>query len=169
MLLPLSQRVNSLKQLKGILYIYKLWIICQGRLSKVAVISCNTIENLRVQDKRVKKYFLCAPDKLGHLVGCVEGVLRDSYVTGASNWYWLTVWQGKGGMFFISSVSSVSFLFFCLPCSSLSSPLLSLLSLFSLVMGDNTKWPRRVDVSLNPITINAPDKSLYNRASLGSR
>ena len=38
--------------------------------------------------------------------------------------------------------------------SSLSSLLLSLLSLFSLSLGDNTKWPTRVDVSLNPNTIN---------------
>ena len=40
-------------------------------------------------------------------------------------------------------------------CSSfstvtLSSPQLSLLSLFSLYLGDDTKWPTRVDVSLNP-------------------
>ena len=41
-----------------------------------------------------------------------------------------------------------------LPCPSLSSLLLSLLSLFSLSLGDNTKWPTRVDVSLNPNTIN---------------
>ena len=40
--------------------------------------------------------------------------------------------------------------FFLIP---LSSPLLSLLSLFSLSLGDNTKWPTRVDVSLNPKTI----------------
>ena len=45
-----------------------------------------------------------------------------------------------------------------LPCPSLSSLLLSLLSLFSLSLGDNTKWPTRVDMSLNPNTIN-----LYKR------
>ena len=39
-----------------------------------------------------------------------------------------------------------------LPCPSLSSPL-SLLSLFSLSLGDNTKWPKKVDVSLNPNSI----------------
>ena len=55
---------------------------------------------------------------------------------------------------FISSVSHLSFLFLFLPCPSLSSPLLSLLSLFSLSLGDDTKWPTRVDVSLNPNTIN---------------
>ena len=53
-----------------------------------------------------------------------------------------------------TSVSSLSFIFLFLPCSSLSSPLLSLLSLFSLSLGDNTKWPNRVDVSLNPNTKN---------------
>ena len=41
-----------------------------------------------------------------------------------------------------------------LPCPSHSSLLLSLLSLFSLSLGDDTKWPTRVDVSLNPNTIN---------------
>ena len=41
-----------------------------------------------------------------------------------------------------------------LPCPSLSSLQLSLLSLFSLSLGDDTKWPTRVDVSLNPNTIN---------------
>ena len=51
------------------------------------------------------------------------------------------------GNVFISSVSSLSFLFLFLPCSSLSSPLLSLLA---LSLGDNIKWPTRVDVSLNP-------------------
>ena len=62
---------------------------------------------------------------------------------------------GKGeGNVFISSVSSLSFLFLFLHSPSLSSPLLSLLSLFSLSLGDDTKWPTRVDVSLNPNTIN---------------
>ena len=57
------------------------------------------------------------------------------------------------GIVFISSVSSLSFLFLFLPCSCFSSPLLSLLSLFSLSLGDDTKWPTRVDVLLNPNTI----------------
>ena len=77
-----------------------------------------------------------------------------SYITGASNWYWLTVvGKGRGGMFlfllFLHFHSSSSF--FPVP---LSSPLRSLLSLFSLSLGDNTKWPSRVDMSLNPNTIN---------------
>ena len=38
-----------------------------------------------------------------------------------------------------------------LPCPSISSPLLSL---FSLSLGDDTKWPTRVDVSLIHNTIN---------------
>ena len=80
-----------------------------------------------------------------------------SYVTGASNWYWLPVGQGllskgRGGMhlflLFLHSHSCSSF--FPVP---LSSPLLSLLYLFSLSLGDDTKYPTRVDVSLNPNTI----------------
>ena len=58
--------------------------------------------------------------------------------------------KGKGEMF-ISSVSSLSFLFLFFPCSSLTS---LLLSFFSLSLGDDTKWPTRVEVSLNPNTIN---------------
>ena len=63
-------------------------------------------------------------------------------------------------------LSLLSFLFFFLPCSSLSSTLLSLLSflffflscsslsstllsLFSLFLGDDTKWPTRIEVLLN--------------------
>ena len=67
----------------------------------------------------------------------------------------LVAGKGRGGIF-ISSVSSLSFLFIFLlcPCPSLSSPLLSLLSIFSLSLGDDTKWPTRVDVSLNPNTQN---------------
>ena len=66
----------------------------------------------------------------------------------------LVVGKGRGGNVFISSVSSLSFLFLFLPCSSLSSLRLSLLTLFSLSQGDDTKWPTKVDVSLNPNTIN---------------
>ena len=58
-----------------------------------------------------------------------------------------------GGDVFIYSVSLLSFLFLFLPCPSLSSPLPSLLSHFSLSLGDDTKWPTRVDVSLNPNSI----------------
>ena len=76
----------------------------------------------------------------------------------AFSWYWLTVGQGLlslqqvriEGNVFISSVSSLSFIFVFLPCPSLSSPLLS--SIFFLSLGHHTKWPTRVDVSLNPIT-----------------
>ena len=56
--------------------------------------------------------------------------------------------------FLVSSVSSHSFIILFLPCPSLSSPLLSLLSFFSLSLGHDTKWPTRVDVLLNPNTIN---------------
>ena len=81
-----------------------------------------------------------------------------SCVTRASSWYWLTVGQGLlslqqewvEGECLISSVSSLSFIFLFLPCPSLSSPLLSL---FLLSLWDDTKWPTKVDVSLNPNTI----------------
>ena len=51
---------------------------------------------------------------------------------------------------FLSSISSLSFLFLFLPCLCLLSRLLSLLSLFSLSLGEDTKWPITVDVSLIP-------------------
>ena len=54
--------------------------------------------------------------------------------------------------FAITRVYKLSFLFLFLLCPS--SPLLSLLSLFSISLGDNTKWPTRVDMSLNLNTIN---------------
>ena len=83
---------------------------------------------------------------------------RVPYVTGASNWYWLTVGQGLlplwqvrvQGECFYFSVSSLSFLLLFLPCPSLSSPVPSLLSLFSLSLRDDTKWPSRVDVVVKP-------------------
>ena len=94
---------------------------------------------------------------------------RVSYVTGASSWYWLTVVKGLlslqqvrvEGNVFISSVSSLPFLFRFLPYPSLSSPLLSLLSLFFLSLGDNSKWSTRVDMSLNPNTINQSWNDFY--------
>ena len=74
----------------------------------------------------------------------------------------LVAGEGTGGLFIIiiiSSVSSLSFMFLLLPCPSLSSPLLYLPSLFSLYLGDDTKWPTRVDVSLNQI-LNLPSERL---------
>ena len=66
----------------------------------------------------------------------------------------LVAGKGRGGMFlfllFLHFHSCSSF--FPVPLLSL---LLSLLSLFSLSLGDDTKWPSRVDVSLNPNTIKA--------------
>ena len=73
-----------------------------------------------------------------------------SHVTRASNWYRLTERQGLLLLFLPFHSCSSSFL----PCSSLSSLLLSLLSLFSLSLGDEPKWHTRVDVLLNPNTIN---------------
>ena len=65
------------------------------------------------------------------------------------------VGKGRGGMFLfllflhLHSCSS----FFLVPLFHL---LYSLFSLFSLSLGDDTKWPSRVDVSLNPNTVNSP-------------
>ena len=65
----------------------------------------------------------------------------------------LVVGKGRGGMFlfllFLHFHSCSSF--FPVPPFHL---LYSLLSLFSLSLGDDTNWPSRVDVSLNPNTIN---------------
>ena len=64
----------------------------------------------------------------------------------------LVVGKGRGGMFlfllFLHFHSCSSF--FPVPLFHL---LYSLLPLFSLSLGDDTKWPSRVDVSLNPNTI----------------
>ena len=91
-------------------------------------------------------HFYLVPTKWGR-----SGVekCRVPYVTGASNWYWLTVGQGLlslkqvrvEGECFISScfftLISVPFL----PRPSLSSPLLSLLSLFS------SRWQKMIHKS----------------------
>ena len=65
----------------------------------------------------------------------------------------LVVGKGRGGMFlfllFLHFHSCSSF--FPVPLFHL---LYSLFYLFSLSLGDDTKWPSRVDVSLNPNTIN---------------
>ena len=85
---------------------------------------------------------------------------RVSRVIGASNWDLLTVGQGLlslqqvRGDVFIYSVPSLYFIFLFLLCPFLSFPLPSRLSLFSLSLGDDTKWPSRADVSLNPNTTN---------------
>ena len=72
----------------------------------------------------------------------------------------LVAGKGRGGMFlfllFLHFHSCSSF--FPVPLSSLR---LSLLSLFSLSLGDDTKWPTRVDVSLNPNTIKSDEIQLY--------
>ena len=115
---------------------------------------------------------------MGTVGGWVRQRCHVSCITGASNWYWLTVGQGflhvtsqqvrVEGTVFISSVSLLSFIFLFLSCLFLSFPRLSLLSLFSLSMGDDTKWPSRVDVSLNTqhnqnLMVTAP--ALFNQNS----
>ena len=67
----------------------------------------------------------------------------------------LAVGKVRGGMFLFLLFLHCH-LFSFLPCSSLLS---SLLSLFSLSLGDDTKWTTRVDVSLNPNTINGPHQA----------
>ena len=86
-------------------------------------------------------------------VGWVKQRCRVSYVTGASNWDWLTVGQGLLSLQQVwieeecfYSVSSFSFIFLFLPCPFLLCHLLSILSIFSLSLGDDTKWPTKVDV-----------------------
>ena len=85
------------------------------------------------------------------------------YVTGASNWDWLKFWKacypckGKGrrGMFLFLFLHSFIF-HFLLPSHYFISS--TLFYLFSLSLGDDTKWPTRVDVLLNPNTINQKSK-----------
>ena len=68
--------------------------------------------------------------------------------------------KGRKGMFlfllFLHFHSCPSFF----PCLSLSSPLLSLLSISSPSLGGDTKWPTKVDVSLNPNTIQSFSEAL---------
>ena len=90
------------------------------------------------------------------VVGCGEGVgylMSPGRPTDNGFQLGKACYPCSRGNILISSVSSLSFLFLFLPCPSLLSPLLSLLSLFSLSLGDDTKWPTRVDV-LNLNTIN---------------
>ena len=72
----------------------------------------------------------------------------------------LVVGKGRGGMFlfllFLHFHSCSSF--FPVPLFHL---LYSLLPLFSLSLGDDTKWPSRVDVSLNPNTITITIPTIY--------
>ena len=117
-------------------------------------------------EKSVEKWICCKCFRNTIEAFCCRVVrrCRVSYVTGASNWYWLTVGQGLLSFFFVAGKGRWGIFLFLLflhfhscsflPCPSLSSLLLSLLSLFSLSLGDDTKWPTRVDVSLNPNTIN---------------
>ena len=90
-------------------------------------------------------------------VGWVWWRCRVSEVIGASNWYWLPAGQGLLSLLQVR-VEKECFYFFCfftfIPVvrSSLSLSFISstILSHFSRSLGDNTKWPTRVDVSLKP-------------------
>ena len=94
------------------------------------------------------------------VVWLVRQRCRVSYVTEASKWYLLTVGQGLLS-FQKVKVEGECFYFFCFftfiyfPFSPvpLFHLLYCLLSLFPLSLGDNAKWPTRVDVSLNPNSI----------------
>ena len=71
----------------------------------------------------------------------------------------LVAGKGRGGMFLFLLFLHFHFRSSFFPSLLFSSLLLSLLSLYSLSLGDDTKWYTRVDVSLNPNTIN-PKKEL---------
>ena len=83
------------------------------------------------------------------LLGCVEGFM---YLTSPGHQTDIGLQLGKAcyscssegsrGNVFISSVSSLSFLYL----------FYYLFYLFSLSLGDDTKWPTRVDMLLNPNT-----------------
>ena len=87
---------------------------------------------------------------------------RVSYITGPSKWDWLTAGQillflqqvmVEGECFYISFVSSLAFIFLFLSWPSLSWPLYYLFCFSSsFILGDDTKWPTRIDLSLNSIT-----------------
>ena len=90
-------------------------------------------------------------------VRCPVGWLGEAKVS--CNWYWLTVGQGllslqqikvEGECFYFCFFTFIHFPFSPVPLFHL---LNYLLSLFSLSLGDDTKWPTRVDVSLNPNSI----------------
>ena len=88
-----------------------------------------------------------------------------SCVTGASNWYWLTVGQGLLSLqqVWVEGECFLIFLFLNFHLFSsfapvpLFHPFYCLFYLFSFSLGDGTKWPTWVDVSLNPNTINQND------------
>ena len=91
------------------------------------------------------------------LGGWVRQKCHVPYVRGASSWYWLTVGQGLLSLQQVR-VEEECFYFFCFftviyfPFSPV--PLFHLLyCLFSLSLGDDTKCPTRVNMSLNPNTI----------------
>ena len=105
--------------------------------------SCGDMNNTQTDILMTEGKTICPPPHCGRGGHCGEGVMYLN-VTGASNWYWLTVWQG---------LLQLSFLCLFPPC--LSSPLLStcISVLFSPIFRETTqKWPTRVDL-LNPYTI----------------
>ena len=98
-----------------------------------------------------------------------EGLLtlcRVSCFTGASNWYWLTAGEGLLTLQLLRVEGVVGrgeyFYFFCFftfisfPLSPLFLSFISstISSISSFSLGNDTKWPTRVDVSLNQDTIN---------------
>ena len=99
--------------------------------------------------------------------GWVRQRCQLSYIIGVSNWDWLTVGQG---LLFLQQVTVEGggyFYFFCFftsihfPLSPLSLSFISstISSISSLSLGDGTKWPTRVGVSLNPNTIKKKNSS----------
>ena len=110
------------------------------------------------------EYTHCQVGRLGEAkVSCIShhrGIQRRrvSYVTEASNWYLLIVGQGLLSLQNVK-VEGECFYFFCfftfIHFSFSPVPLFHLLccllSLFSLSLGDNSKWPTGVDVSIHAI------------------
>ena len=107
------------------------------------------------------RYYTYRPISKGWLGGAnVSCISRHQSVQLILAYSWarpaiLVAGKGRGGMFlFLLFLHFQSFSsFFPVPYFHL---FYSLLSLFSLSLGDDTKWPTRVDMSLNPNTIKSP-------------
>ena len=101
-------------------------------------------------------YFSCPCEGV---VGCGKGVM---YLTSPGHPTDIGLQLARLATLMAGKGRGECFYFFCffpfipVPLSSLSPTFISFTvsSLFSLSLGDNTKWPTRVDVSLNRNTIN---------------
>ena len=131
------------------------------------------MEFCAVQKKKITTKQKTSRSNMNFLIGvpnteythCPVGWLGEAKVScvlrhWASNWCLLTVRQGLLSLQKVK-VEGECFYFFCFftfihfPFSTvpLFYLLYCLLSLFSLSLGDDTKWPTSVDVSLNPNSV----------------